>query len=553
MLAQAAELLEPVGAGLPGCPDSEAEAWALSSAWAGPSAGDERPWPSPWPALGYVLCLGALGSVFPTSDLRHGATTPAHLVLGQALAQCPVRSADDLSRGLLVTSTLLGYVAPAKRVAPEALAFLTSALLLFADLDAPATGAVAAASVPVSAPASVPVSSGRKRRRGLADVGSHALALPTFSAAAPLSRWLRGSLAKLAGGALLDAVPAPLPLGPAPRPSPAAVDAIAAVTRAAPASEALGAGAVVGAAPVVAVSGVSGKKTSKADKTAAKAEKAAAKAEAKAAEVAEAKAAEASEWELLEAAVAADGAGGGGDFAMAALGACLRLVCAAAAPLARSRAFAELFEAMHVALHLLRNSPRLRAPAVGGNAAATASVTVNPLDAAPTATGAAPTATLGELLAAAESAVGGGVAMCLRERQPMRWQAVSKADRAVVSLAPRLEERFDGNKRDAKAAPGTAASAREEEKRLRKELKKEEKGASRELRRDAAFLGRLRDEERHAAQSEAREARHRNFGWLEEQQATLNLQVRKGRGLAGGGSSIKKSVAAVLKSGKRQK
>jgi hypothetical protein len=29
-------------------------------------------------------------------------------------------------------------------------------------------------------------------------------------------------------------------------------------------------------------------------------------------------------------------------------------------------------------------------------------------------------------------------------------------------------------------------------------------------------------------------------------------QVRKGRGLAGGGSSIKKSAAAVLKSGKRQ-
>jgi hypothetical protein len=43
-----------------------------------------------------------------------------------------------------------------------------------------------------------------------------------------------------------------------------------------------------------------------------------------------------------------------------------------------------------------------------------------------------------------------------------------------------------------------------------------------------------------------------DFGWLEEQQAMLNLQVCKGRGLAGGGSDIKKSAAAVLKSGKRQ-
>jgi hypothetical protein len=46
--------------------------------------------------------------------------------------------------------------------------------------------------------------------------------------------------------------------------------------------------------------------------------------------------------------------------------------------------------------------------------------------------------------------------------------------------------------------------------------------------------------------------RNKNFGWMEEQQATVNLQVRKGRGLAGGGSNIKKSAAAVLKSGRRQ-
>jgi nucleolar protein 14 len=113
-----------------------------------------------------------------------------------------------------------------------------------------------------------------------------------------------------------------------------------------------------------------------------------------------------------------------------------------------------------------------------------------------------------------------------------------------VSLAPRFDESYAGVKR--------SLTEKEEQRRLAKAVKREEKGAARELKRDSEFLARVRDEEKDKVKEAAKSVRVKNFGWMEEQQATLNLQVRKGRGLAGGGSSIKKSVAAVLKSGKRQ-
>lgn len=113
-----------------------------------------------------------------------------------------------------------------------------------------------------------------------------------------------------------------------------------------------------------------------------------------------------------------------------------------------------------------------------------------------------------------------------------------------MSLAPRFDESYCGVKR--------SLTSKEEERRLSKAVKREEKGAARELKRDSEFLSRVRDDEKDAIKQVAKAGRVKNFGWMEEQQATINLQVRKGRGLAGGGSSIKKSVAAALKSGKRQ-
>jgi len=54
---------------------TEAEAWTADGAWAR--------WPSAWLGRGSLLLLRSLACLFPTSDLRHGLTTPAHLILGQ--------------------------------------------------------------------------------------------------------------------------------------------------------------------------------------------------------------------------------------------------------------------------------------------------------------------------------------------------------------------------------------------------------------------------------------------------------------------------------------
>ena len=51
--------------------------------------------------------------------------------LAQCLAQCPVRTGAELLDGLLCAATLLEYSFAAKRVVPEAMAFLASTLNLF--------------------------------------------------------------------------------------------------------------------------------------------------------------------------------------------------------------------------------------------------------------------------------------------------------------------------------------------------------------------------------------------------------------------------------------
>ncbi len=66
-----------------------------------------------------------------------------------------------------------------------------------------------------------------------------------------------------------------------------------------------------------------------------------------------------------------------------------------------------------------------------------------------------------------------------------------------------------------------AARAREraEQRRLKRELQKEKRGAMRELRKDAAFIGAVREADAAAARAELRGARRANFGFLERQEA----------------------------------
>lgn len=73
---------------------------------------------------------------------------------------------------------------------------------------------------------------------------------------------------------------------------------------------------------------------------------------------------------------------------------------------------------------------------------------------------------------------------------------------------------------------------------LNKQLKREQKASMRELRRDSEFLDQEYFAEKSKTLSEKKEERFRNYSWLEQEQATLNQQVRKNTKdpIKGGGS-----------------
>ena len=108
------------------------------------------------------------------------------------------------------------------------------------------------------------------------------------------------------------------------------------------------------------------------------------------------------------------------------------------------------------------------------------------------------------------------------------------------------------------------------------QVKREFKAASREIRRDSQFLARARNQDSEVDAGRCQILLHRPFStvftafrslcipagsrqnerrknlvWMEEQQAAFNQQVKAGGDLTGGGSSIKKTAARVLKTGRR--
>ena len=74
-------------------------------------------------------------------------------------------------------------------------------------------------------------------------------------------------------------------------------------------------------------------------------------------------------------------------------------------------------------------------------------------------------------------------------------------------------------------------------KQLQRQLKRETKAAQRELRRDSEFLDREAFKDKQEAHDRRRAERSKNFAFMEEQQATINQQVRLGGGLMKGGGS----------------
>eukprot|EP00977_Amphora_coffeiformis_P024810 scaffold17234_cov133-Amphora_coffeaeformis.AAC.1 len=84
--------------------------------------------------------------------------------------------------------------------------------------------------------------------------------------------------------------------------------------------------------------------------------------------------------------------------------------------------------------------------------------------------------------------------------------------------------------------------------RTRRELKREKKAVSRELRLDAAFVEAERRKDQDRKDSASREKRHKAFAWMEQEQGTMNQQVRQGGGLLTGGGTG--AARAKARSGK---
>lgn len=84
-----------------------------------------------WPSMGNFLLLRAVGHIFPVTDKKHHVVIPTMLLLGQMVAHTPVTCSYDLVMGILCSGLLIEYTKDAKRIVPEALAFLAGVMRLF--------------------------------------------------------------------------------------------------------------------------------------------------------------------------------------------------------------------------------------------------------------------------------------------------------------------------------------------------------------------------------------------------------------------------------------
>lgn len=122
-----------------------------------------------------------------------------------------------------------------------------------------------------------------------------------------------------------------------------------------------------------------------------------------------------------------------------------------------------------------------------------------------------------------------------QSRRSLHWRPTLKT--SIEAKAPRFEVNYT-MKKDKDADRDKAKL-----KQLGRQLKRETKSTIREIRRDADFI----DQEQFRVSSEKKNAlrdeRAKNFAWMESEQATLNQQVRMGKGLMkGGGSGVTKKA-----------
>ncbi|KAI0722728.1 Nop14-like protein [Earliella scabrosa] len=82
-----------------------------------------------WPGLPELSLLRVIGQLWPTSDMHHPVISPARVLMGAYLGLGRVRSLQDIASGLFLCSLFLHYEKLSKRFVPEAINFLTNAVL----------------------------------------------------------------------------------------------------------------------------------------------------------------------------------------------------------------------------------------------------------------------------------------------------------------------------------------------------------------------------------------------------------------------------------------
>ncbi|KAH7491301.1 Nucleolar protein 14 [Phytophthora ramorum] len=120
---------------------------------------------------------------------------------------------------------------------------------------------------------------------------------------------------------------------------------------------------------------------------------------------------------------------------------------------------------------------------------------------------------------------------CWTARRPLRLQ--SFAPTTLPTFAPHFDENYTVRKD--KTLPKDTAQL----KQLQRQVKRARKGAARELRRDAEFIHREKQQEEEARLAAKEEKQKEVRRWLEEQNATFNQQVRKGGNMLKGGGSAR--------------
>mmetsp|Transcript_10848 Transcript_10848/g.15672 ORF Transcript_10848/g.15672 Transcript_10848/m.15672 type:complete len:1081 (-) Transcript_10848:1162-4404(-) len=148
------------------------------------------------------------------------------------------------------------------------------------------------------------------------------------------------------------------------------------------------------------------------------------------------------------------------------------------------------------------------------------------------------------------SSATGVLSKCCKLGQPKaplrRHAGVKSCDAAVVSLAPRMEDPTRYNLGKDKGKHQLQA----QHDKFRREYKREHKAVARELRLDAAFIENDRRKEKLVRDTKAREKRHKNYAWMEQEQATINQQVAQGGALLrGGGIGVARQKAKSARIG----